>query len=238
MDRWGEVISISLTGSCYFLSLHSLDLVKRTSWPDQPFFPSECLARVGVNHLTSIRSRNRCVLWISNRRRRGPSCPVRSTKGSPLLLPFLSHLNPLSSSYKTFDISSPKLSTMHTATLLSVSLSVLGAMAQFCDPSQACCAQPFGSGPTGLSDTQFQQAGTFTAMAHSSPTPENYTAVYRSLNGAASQPNYMGLYVLQSYSPTQCGQYCSGASGCLGFNIYAERDPSLNPGPNCPDPSR
>ena len=47
----------------------------------------------------------------------------------------------------------------------------------------------------------------------------------------------MGLYTLTSYSPSQCASYCNQVSNCLGFNIYYERDPSLNPGAACPNPA-
>lgn len=46
----------------------------------------------------------------------------------------------------------------------------------------------------------------------------------------------MGLYTLMSYNTTQCAGYCNSTTGCEAINIYFERDPVVNPGPNCPNP--
>ena len=46
----------------------------------------------------------------------------------------------------------------------------------------------------------------------------------------------MALYTLTSYDTIKCQQQCDAAAGCVAFNIYIERDPSLAPGPTCDDP--
>ena len=47
----------------------------------------------------------------------------------------------------------------------------------------------------------------------------------------------MGLYTLQSYDTLTCASKCDQASGCEAFNLYIERDPSLDPNAqNCPNP--
>lgn len=47
----------------------------------------------------------------------------------------------------------------------------------------------------------------------------------------------MGYYTLTSYSPNACANYCNQATGCQAFNIYFERDPTLNPADACPNPA-
>ena len=49
---------------------------------------------------------------------------------------------------------------------------------------------------------------------------------------------YMGLYTLKSYDVLGCASKCDQASGCVAFNMYLERDPSVDPNAaNCPNPA-
>ena len=48
----------------------------------------------------------------------------------------------------------------------------------------------------------------------------------------------MGMQTLNSYDTLGCASLCDQADGCQAFNVYAERDPSLNPNADtCPDPA-
>lgn len=82
----------------------------------------------------------------------------------------------------------------------------------------------------------FRASGVLQTISQFAPSPRGYSAAFRNQNAATSQANYMGFYVLESYNTTQCGEFCSQANGCVGFNIYFERDPTLNPAPACPNP--
>lgn len=64
----------------------------------------------------------------------------------------------------------------------------------------------------------------------------DYTEAFVNLNGSVSMATYMGYYTLTRYVPADCASYCNAATGCLGFNIFFERDPSVVPGPACPNP--
>lgn len=47
----------------------------------------------------------------------------------------------------------------------------------------------------------------------------------------------MGLYTLTEYDTLGCASQCDQASGCVAFNMYVERDPSLNANAvSCPNP--
>ena len=47
----------------------------------------------------------------------------------------------------------------------------------------------------------------------------------------------MGLYTLDAYDTLSCQSQCDQAEGCQAFNLYIERDPSLDPNAdNCPNP--
>lgn len=47
---------------------------------------------------------------------------------------------------------------------------------------------------------------------------------------------YLGYSVVQTYDVATCAQKCTAKAGCLAFNIYFERDPTLEPGTGCVDP--
>ena len=75
------------------------------------------------------------------------------------------------------------------------------------------------------------------AFANNAPTPDGYAVVFTDLSGSLSASNYMGLYTLDSFDTLTCASKCDQASGCQAFNMYIERDPSLDPNStNCPNP--
>ncbi|KAL8963572.1 MAG: hypothetical protein Q9183_004995, partial [Haloplaca sp. 2 TL-2023] len=49
--------------------------------------------------------------------------------------------------------------------------------------------------------------------------------------------SYMGMTTLKTYDTIKCQQLCDQANLCTAFNIYFERDPTLAPGADCPNPS-
>lgn len=74
-------------------------------------------------------------------------------------------------------------------------------------------------------------------MANNAPTPDGYTLVFHNLSASLQASDYMGLYTLTSYDALTCASKCDRASGCSAFNIYLERDPSVNASmQNCPNP--
>lgn len=120
-----------------------------------------------------------------------------------------------------------------------------------------CSLYPTGSGPVPSPDTvdAFASFPTFAvrstpyllvnsitdpfqAMATAAPTPDGYEVVFINSNASLTASNYMGLYTLGSYDTLGCASQCDQASGCQAFNMYIERDPSLNASAdNCPNPS-
>lgn len=89
--------------------------------------------------------------------------------------------------------------------------------------------------PTGfLADTTYSSAST-NAVA-----PNGYSAApnFVNLQGSLSQIGYLGLYTLTSYDPNLCKAKCEANKFCMGFDIYFERDPSLDPNAqSCPNPA-
>lgn len=101
----------------------------------------------------------------------------------------------------------------------------------------ACDPQPAGTAPNTTPDTPeaFQKNPYFHAQANSFPQiiPSGnsfYYEEFRDLNGSTQQNSYLTYYVLDSYSPSACAKKCDSVDLCVAFNIYVERDPSLEPG--------
>lgn len=76
----------------------------------------------------------------------------------------------------------------------------------------------------------------YSDIAGDAPAPQGYSQSFSNLQASTSAPGYLGLYTLQSYDTIKCQQLCDAESACYGFNIYIERDPSVNPADLCPDP--
>ncbi|PPJ55541.1 hypothetical protein CBER1_05393 [Cercospora berteroae] len=107
----------------------------------------------------------------------------------------------------------------------------------------ACDPQPAGTAPNTYPDTPeaFQKNPYFHGQANSWPVyiPSGnsfYAERFRDKNGSTQQNSYLTYYVLDKYSPPECAKKCDAVKLCTAFNIYVERDPSLEPGPACPNP--
>ena len=118
-----------------------------------------------------------------------------------------------------------------------------------------CAQQPDGYGPATTPDTvdAFSSSSALQvilssadraldtkylqAMATNAVTPDGYVSVFTNIQASLSASNYMGLHTLQSYDTLGCASLCDQVSGCQAFNLYIERDPSVDPNAqNCPSP--
>jgi hypothetical protein len=66
--------------------------------------------------------------------------------------------------------------------------------------------------------------------------PKGYTKSFVDLTGSTEQIGYLTYKTLDSYDPSACAAFCDSEKFCYGFNLFFERDPSLEPGPDCADP--
>lgn len=94
-----------------------------------------------------------------------------------------------------------------------------------------CAVQPAGSGPVSSPDTPdaFSSNPAYSALAENSPTPDGFSITMLNAAASLSASNYMGLRTLKSYDTLGCASLCDQAPGCQAFNMYVERDPSLDP---------
>ncbi|KAF2721948.1 hypothetical protein K431DRAFT_223218 [Polychaeton citri CBS 116435] len=106
------------------------------------------------------------------------------------------------------------------------------------DARAACATQPTGAGPVPSPDTAqtFSSDPQYDDIANNAVAPGGYSAAFTNLKGATSASSYLGYYTLKSYDTIKCQQKCDAISSCYAFNIYIERDPTLDPGAGCEDP--
>ncbi|KAI0376803.1 hypothetical protein F5Y04DRAFT_273547 [Hypomontagnella monticulosa] len=103
----------------------------------------------------------------------------------------------------------------------------------------ACQPNPTGAGPVPTPDTDgaFLSLRAFARIARQAPTPTGYNETFQNLHARVEAYGYLGFNTLSSYDTQNCASQCDNIwRGCIGFNIFFERDPSLNPGQGCQNP--
>lgn len=105
-------------------------------------------------------------------------------------------------------------------------------------PREACEPQPAGHGPVPSPDSPsaFVALSAFSTAANNAPTPAGYHKTFTDLKASCNSYGYLGYTALESYDTNACATRCEATQGCAGFNIYFERDPTVDPGNGCPNP--
>jgi hypothetical protein len=68
-------------------------------------------------------------------------------------------------------------------------------------------------------------------------TPAGYTLAFQDLQASSQIRRYLGYVNLDSYDVDECAAYCNRKDNCVAFNIYYERDPTVDPNEAlCPNP--
>ncbi|KAF2734582.1 hypothetical protein EJ04DRAFT_523565 [Polyplosphaeria fusca] len=107
---------------------------------------------------------------------------------------------------------------------------------------EACSPQPDGEGDVpgdGSVEAYLDSNSAFAQAANAAGTPSGYVQTFKNLQASVQEIGYLTYKVLQSaeYDVNNCAAFCDGVKFCLGFNIYFERDPSLEPASSCPNPA-
>ena len=68
------------------------------------------------------------------------------------------------------------------------------------------------------------------------PLIYGYGSCFGNMTAAIDGANYLGYSNLRHFDPNWCAAKCDITPGCLGINLYMQRNPMLAPGPSCPDP--
>jgi hypothetical protein len=96
-----------------------------------------------------------------------------------------------------------------------------------------------GYGPKASPDTPdgFYAFQTFADQSSQAPTPKAYAPTFKGHTGSCNSGTYLGLFFFKTYDPYLCQQKCdSHPDGCTSFNIFFERDPTVDAGPGCANP--
>ncbi|APA11511.1 hypothetical protein sscle_08g062810 [Sclerotinia sclerotiorum 1980 UF-70] len=103
----------------------------------------------------------------------------------------------------------------------------------------SCEPQPLGAAPTSTPDTAeaFLADSQYTAISDVAATPQGYNLAFKNLQGSSQTTSYLGYKTLDSYDTVNCASYCDQQDGCIAFNIYMERDPTVDPGATCANPA-
>jgi hypothetical protein len=107
------------------------------------------------------------------------------------------------------------------------------------DITAPCAPQPNLNGPTAWPNTVFgfENSPIFASVALYAAAPSGYTRSFANYNGSMTGAGYLGYYSLSSYNVQTCASYCNSVATCLSFNVFYERDPTLNPADACPNPT-
>jgi hypothetical protein len=102
-----------------------------------------------------------------------------------------------------------------------------------------CAPQILGAGPIPVPDTDaaFLSSGVYSTAANTANTPAGWNLSFKNQQAAISTSGYMGYKTYNTYDPNQCAADCLAATGCQSFNIFFERDPTINPAAGCANPA-
>ncbi|KAL9018882.1 MAG: hypothetical protein Q9185_003794 [Variospora sp. 1 TL-2023] len=96
-----------------------------------------------------------------------------------------------------------------------------------------------GSGPLSIPDNPqtFSTNPVYSSLALGATTPDGYSSIMQNLDAYLDAPNYISNTTLTSYDTLACASLCNRLVGCQAFNLYIERDPTLDPNTVlCPNP--
>jgi hypothetical protein len=98
-----------------------------------------------------------------------------------------------------------------------------------------CSPIGYGHGlrPTDDTTLAFLQDPNFSISALDAPVPSGYTLAYANERASSVSDKYIMYSELQDYGTTNCSKQCDRTAGCEAFNIFFERTPTLNLGPEC-----
>jgi hypothetical protein len=112
------------------------------------------------------------------------------------------------------------------ASTLALSLNVTDPddIPQYCNPIDPGTA-PISS-PWSLD--AFKNDPQYSLSAWTAQVPAGYFSGFTNFNTTIHYPDsYLGVYTLDNYSPDDCAAVCDQTVGCLSFNLYVVRSPTL-----------
>ncbi|KAI5272175.1 hypothetical protein E4T47_04520 [Aureobasidium subglaciale] len=92
---------------------------------------------------------------------------------------------------------------------------------------------------SGDTAAQFLAEPYFASVASANAAaPTGYTQAFVNKQASNNAFGYLGFVTMDTYDVNQCATQCTAKYGCSSFNIYFERDPSVDPNDaSCSDPA-
>lgn len=103
----------------------------------------------------------------------------------------------------------------------------------------ACQSEPTIANTYNLdvsSAAAFQADKKTSSLANIIAVPSVYFASFRDAKASVHAIGYLGYDVVEVYDPSVCAVKCNSKAGCIGFNLFFQRDPTLDPGITCKNP--
>lgn len=125
-----------------------------------------------------------------------------------------------------------------TATTLAAPAATAGSKAK--RQAATCYPQPTGiSHRTSPDDAASFRKDTYYAnAAQSAQTPIGFNAVFTNTGASPNADQYLGYTLMDTYDVQTCANKCNAITGCKSFNVYFERDPSVDPNDaSCDNPA-
>lgn len=134
----------------------------------------------------------------------------------------------------------PSVAAAEAAAAVSASPIASSSNKRAVEARNACDPRPSGQGvPQTSPDTPdaFVNNVQYRNLAVDSFAPQGYVRNFTNLSAATQQDGYLGYYTLNGYDTIGCRQHCDATATCTAFNVYIERDPSVEPGAGCENPA-
>jgi hypothetical protein len=94
-----------------------------------------------------------------------------------------------------------------------------------------CYPQPSGIAHKTSPDdgSTFRADSYYSNAANAAKVPVGFKSVFTNTNASPNAPIYLGFTLMDSYDVQSCATKCNAITGCTSFNVYFERDPSVDP---------
>ncbi|GME47386.1 hypothetical protein GTA08_BOTSDO11651 [Neofusicoccum parvum] len=138
---------------------------------------------------------------------------------------------PTSCSTSTTSSSTSSSSSSSSSVAVSSSAATTTAASTSAFPYCTSLATGAGAIPTPDTASAFLAYAPFHASASAAAAtavPTNYLSNFTDLNGATQLSSYLTYKTMDTYSAQTCADFCDATSLCTSFNIYFERDPSMD----------
>ena len=94
-----------------------------------------------------------------------------------------------------------------------------------------CYPQPSGIAHKSSPDdaATFRADTYYSSAANAAKVPIGFKSVFTNTGASPNADKYLGFTLMDTYDVQTCATKCNAITGCTSFNVYFERDPSVDP---------